>query len=139
MYDIFQKLLDEREVTAYRVAKETGVGTATLSSWKNGKYTPKPDKMQKLADYFGVSLEYLMTGKETFSTISSYSVHETARHDELDIARDLNNIMKKLKNEENKPLKYNGREIDQDSLRLLEDAINISLRHLMIVNREKYG
>lgn len=139
MYDIFQKLLDERGVTAYRVAKETGVGTATLSSWKNGRYTPKPDKMQKLADYFGVSLEYLMTGKELYPVISSYSVHETAGYDELDIARDLNNIMEKLKNGETRPLKYNGREIDKDSLRLLEDTISIILRHLRIVNREKYG
>ena len=60
MYEIFQKLLKEHGVTAYRVAKETGVTTATLTSWKQGKYTPKPEKMQKIADYFGVSLTYLM-------------------------------------------------------------------------------
>lgn len=27
--------------------------------------TPKADRLQKIANYFGVSLEYLMTGKET--------------------------------------------------------------------------
>ena len=48
MYEIFQKLLKEHGVTAYRVAKETGVTTATLTSWKQGKYTPKPEKMQKI-------------------------------------------------------------------------------------------
>ena len=64
MYEIFEKLLKEHGVTAYRVAKETGVTTATLTSWKQGKYAPKPEKMQKIADYFGVSLTYLMTGKE---------------------------------------------------------------------------
>ena len=64
MYEIFEKLLKEHGVTAYRVAKETGVTTATLTSWKQGKYTPKPEKMQKIADYFGVSLSYLMTGKD---------------------------------------------------------------------------
>lgn len=63
MYEIFEKLLKEHGITAYRVAKETGVTTATLTSWKKGKYTPKPEKMQKIADYFGVSLSYLMTGK----------------------------------------------------------------------------
>ena len=36
----------------------------TLSDWKNGKTTPKQDKLLKIADYFGVSLDYLMTGKE---------------------------------------------------------------------------
>lgn len=65
MYEIFEKLLRERGVTAYKVAKDTGIGTATLSNWKNGKYTPKQDKMQKLADYFGVTIDYLMTGKDS--------------------------------------------------------------------------
>ena len=58
MYENFEKLLKERGVTAYRVAKETGVTTATLTSWKQGKYTPKPEKLQKIADYFGVSVDY---------------------------------------------------------------------------------
>lgn len=65
MYEIFEMLLKEHGVTAYRVSKETGVTTATLTSWKQGKYTPKPEKLQKIADYFGVTLDYLMTGNET--------------------------------------------------------------------------
>ena len=59
MYEIFEKLLRKRHTTAYRVAKDTGVTTATLSSWKQGKYTPKLEKLQKIADYFGVSPDYL--------------------------------------------------------------------------------
>lgn len=56
-YEAFEKLCKERGVTPYRVAKETGVTTATLSSWKTGKYTPKSEKLQKLADYFGVNVD----------------------------------------------------------------------------------
>ena len=41
MYEIFEKLLKERGITAYRVAQETGVTTSTLTSWKQGKYVPK--------------------------------------------------------------------------------------------------
>ena len=67
MYKIFEKLLKEKGVSAYRVAQETGVSTATLTSWKKGVYTPKPEKLQKLADYFGVQLEYL-TGASEFKT-----------------------------------------------------------------------
>ena len=47
----------------YRIAEEIGISRAMLSSWKLGKYTPKIDKLQKIADYFGVSLEYLRTGE----------------------------------------------------------------------------
>ncbi len=58
MYDKFEKLLNERGVTPYRVHKETGISTATLSDWKNGKSQPKKDKIEKICDYFGVPLSY---------------------------------------------------------------------------------
>lgn len=67
MYEIFQRLLDEKGITAYKVAKETGISTATLSSWKKGRYTPKKEKLQKIADYFDVRLEYL-TGASPYRT-----------------------------------------------------------------------
>ena len=64
MYEIFAKLMAERGLTAYRISKDTGLSQATLSDWKRGRSTPKLPKLQKLADYFGVSLEYMM-GMET--------------------------------------------------------------------------
>ena len=63
-YQRFVDLCEKKGVTAYKVAKETGITTATLSNWKCGRYAPKADKMQKIADYFGVSLSYLMTGED---------------------------------------------------------------------------
>lgn len=60
MYEKFADLLAKTNKTAYRVAKDTGVSTATLSSWKNGEYTPKVDKIKVLADYFGVDINYFL-------------------------------------------------------------------------------
>lgn len=34
MYEVFEKLLKANGVTAYRVGKETGISTATLTQWK---------------------------------------------------------------------------------------------------------
>jgi transcriptional regulator with XRE-family HTH domain len=42
------------------VAKDTGISQATLSDWKNGISVPKVDKLAKIADYLGVSLDYLL-------------------------------------------------------------------------------
>lgn len=78
MYEIFKKLCDEKGVTPYRVCKETGLTTSTLSNWKAGRYTPKQDKMQKIADYFGVTIDYLMTGEEKESGKKYYLNDETA-------------------------------------------------------------
>lgn len=64
MYEIFEKLLIERGVTAYRVAKETGISSATLTDWKKGRSKPKMEKLQKIADYFGVSIDYLCGNEE---------------------------------------------------------------------------
>lgn len=60
MYSEYAKLRDERGLTDYRVSKDTGIPTATLSDWKQGVYTPKVDKMLKLAEYFGVPVETLI-------------------------------------------------------------------------------
>ena len=62
MYEIFQKLCDERGIKPATVAKETGIATSTLTDWKHGRYVPKPKKLQQIADFFGVSVEYIMTG-----------------------------------------------------------------------------
>ena len=77
MYEIFEKLLKEHGVTAYRVAKETGVTTATLTSWKQGKYAPKPEKMQKIADFLHVSITDI-TGEEKEGGEKYYLNEETA-------------------------------------------------------------
>src|SRR5699024_4579490 len=65
MYDKFEKLLNERGVTPYRVHKETGISTATLSDWKNGKSQPKKDKIEKICEYFNVPLSYFYGEEES--------------------------------------------------------------------------
>lgn len=64
MYSVFEKLLEEKGVTAYRVSMETGVGRSTFTDWKTGRSNPKGDKLRKIAEYFGVSVDYLETGEE---------------------------------------------------------------------------
>lgn len=78
MYEVFSKLLQIYGVTPYKVSKETGISQSTLSDWKKGKITPKSDTMKKIADYFGVSVDYLMTGTEREETVKYYFDEETA-------------------------------------------------------------
>lgn len=56
----FERLLEEKKVTIYRVAKDTGIPPVTLYDWRSGRSTPKTDKLKKLADYFDVSIEYFL-------------------------------------------------------------------------------
>lgn len=82
MYEIFAKLLDESGKKAIDVSRATSIPSSTFTDWKKGRSTPKQDKLQKIADYFGVSIEYLMTGEEpTIDTSAQgyYIDEETAK------------------------------------------------------------
>jgi transcriptional regulator with XRE-family HTH domain len=79
-YETFEKLCNSRGITPYSVSKATGITTATLTSWKKGRYTPKAEKLQKIADYFGVTLEYITTGREPLpEDAPSYFFDEEAK------------------------------------------------------------
>ena len=60
MYKIFEQLLQENHITQNKFAKLSGVPQSTLSNWKNNVSTPKTSTMQKIADFFNVSVDYLL-------------------------------------------------------------------------------
>lgn len=64
MYQTYEALKRKKGVTDYEVAQNTGISTATLSNWKAGRYTPKLDKIMKICDYFGVSIDEFLKGGE---------------------------------------------------------------------------
>lgn len=41
------------------VGKEVGVSSGTVTGWKNG-VVPKPECLQRIADYFGCTTDYLL-------------------------------------------------------------------------------
>ena len=61
-YQTFAELLDKNNTTVYRVSKATGIAASTFTDWKNGRSVPKANKMKKIADFFGVSMDSLFEG-----------------------------------------------------------------------------
>lgn len=53
-----KKLCIENGISIYQLEKECGFGNATIHGWKNSM--PTVDKMKKVADYFGVPIEYFL-------------------------------------------------------------------------------
>ena len=56
-YKVFQELCEKHGVRPGAVSRATGIATSTLTSWKKGRYTPKADKLQKIATYFDVPID----------------------------------------------------------------------------------
>lgn len=55
-----KELRKEKKLSQKEIAKEMSISEKTLSRWENGESQIKPEKAQQLADYFGVSVGYLL-------------------------------------------------------------------------------
>lgn len=61
-YDRFEELLKLKGLKATEISKMTGISTSTLTDWKKGRYQPKQEKMQKIAECLDTTAEYILTG-----------------------------------------------------------------------------
>lgn len=59
-YDAYARIRDEKKMTDYAVAKETGIGATTLFDWKSGRSTPKIDKIIKIARVLDVDVSEII-------------------------------------------------------------------------------
>lgn len=75
LYERIEDLRNSRHISQGKLEKELGFSNGSISKWKTS--TPTPDRLQKLADYFGVSVEYIMTGKEPNS--EAYYLNDETR------------------------------------------------------------
>lgn len=135
MYEIFAQLLAEKNLKAADVCRATGIKSPVFSEWKKGKSKPNTEKMLKIANFLGVSVEYLMTGKEE----SEKKEPVLTPKDERDIAKDLENIMQKLKSGEVGPASFEGTDIPEADQELFAGQLELMLRRLKAINKEKYN
>lgn len=62
MYERIETMRKSVGISQGKLEKELGFSNGSISKWKNS--TPTPDRLQKLADFFGVSVDYLIKGEE---------------------------------------------------------------------------
>ena len=62
--EILKKLMLEKKITGTELAHNIGVSKQSVSEYLRGNVTPKSDVLIKIAEYFGVSPEFLLTGVE---------------------------------------------------------------------------
>ena len=79
MYEKYVEIRDSKGITDYRVSEDTGITKSTFSDWKTGRSAPKDPKLKKIADFFGVSLDYLRNGDDSEEGKSYYFNKETAQ------------------------------------------------------------
>lgn len=74
-YERLENLRKSKKISQGDLEKELGFSNGSISKWK--KSQPTFDRLKKLADYFGVSVEYLQEGNKNSDKVYYYN-DETA-------------------------------------------------------------
>lgn len=77
-----ERLLKERRITQKELSKAIGVSPKSLSEWvgKGGRIPRSPNQLKALANFFGVSVHYLLFGEDDPQTIVENIFEKTDIH-----------------------------------------------------------
>lgn len=135
MYEIFKRLCEERGITTYRFCKDTGTNSSTISTWKSRNTACNLKLATTIAEYFGVSVDYVMTGKKTTESNST----ELTKRDERDIAKTVNDLMGKLESNDGAPLFFDGTEMSAETRILFEQQLKSLVTTVKEINKVKFN
>lgn len=119
IYERIESLRKSKGLSQGKLEKQLGFSNGSISKWKNS--TPKVERLQKLADFFGVSVEYLMTGKED---------EQKEKDNTDDLKQKYEELEELLRSDSMKPVRYDGKPVNDDTIDLLLKQIEISLAML---------
>ena len=66
IYENISKLCQNRGISIAKLEREMGFGNATIRGWKNS--SPTVEKIKEVADYFGISVDALISEQDQHST-----------------------------------------------------------------------
>lgn len=119
-----KKLANDKGLSLPSLESELGFGNGTILKWD--KSTPNADKLAKAADYFHVSVDYLLGREEDLSVLTE--------KDEKDIAKTMNKIKKQLISEQG--LMFDGEILDEETAQLLLEELERQERIVKAINKK---
>lgn len=128
VYERIESLRKERKISQGKLEKELGFSNGSVSKWKTS--TPTPERLKKIADYFDVTVDFLMTGKEN----STYN-EKLTRKDEKDINAILANTEQLLKQD---GLMFDGDPASPEAIESILSAMQVGMEMAKKKNKEKY-
>lgn len=118
----------KNKISLNKLEETLGFGKGYLS--KLDTSTPNTTKIKKIADYFDVTVDYLMTGSENKTSPS------LNKRDEKDIEKHLAMFRKQLMEQEG--LMFNDKPVTLEDLESILSAMEIGMEMVKKRNKEKY-
>lgn len=117
-----KSLAKKRDVTIKELSEIIGLSENSIYKWKTAK--PKADDLAKIADYFHVSVDYLL-GREEKSektldeTMTAYGFSDS--------------LKQSIKSTEN----YSGKPLTEENYKAMADLVNMYLQSIKAESKDK--
>jgi len=137
-FERFYELCKERGETPNSVARKIGGSSGSVTAWKKGT-VPRGVTLTKLADYFNVSVDYLICQTDDRANSEAAENKKTpvlTEKDERDIAKNLEAIMADL--EHTGDLMFDGNPMSEEARESMRNAIELGLKAVKLLNKETY-
>ncbi|MGK4126791.1 transcriptional regulator [Limosilactobacillus vaginalis] len=123
-----KELADSHHQSIAEVERHLSFGNGTIAKWDTR--SPSSEKLQKVADYFHVSTDYLLGRTNT---------PQFTRKDERDVQKILTDMTEGLSNESSLAyMKNGGEEIDEEDAELLRASLENVIRQSKLIAKQKF-
>lgn len=133
-----KELRKSKKLTQEAFCKIIGVTQGALSGWENGRYEPDLKSVHKMADYFGVTVDYLL-GREVVKNNKSKQASDEYEsqlsvRDKKDVAKRLDEVIGDM--ERNEALMFDGEPMDDETKELVKIAIEESIKMAKVMAKK---
>lgn len=127
-------LRKEKGLTQQNMAEFLGLTRQGYAKYENNQSEPDNETLQKLADYFDVSIDYLLGRTDKSENTKPY--YALTEKDERDIAKDLEKMMGDLESKE--AMAFHGEPMDEETKELLRISLENSMRIAKEMAKKKF-
>lgn len=128
--DTYLELCTQIGKTPSRVASDLGLARSAVSMWKARGTAPNAETLQKIADYFGVTVDYLLTGEQK---------ENPQPEAEGDIDSMVESVLSELADNNGDTLMLDGKPASPKAIEYLRESIRANIEHARRLNENDPG
>jgi transcriptional regulator with XRE-family HTH domain len=147
-----KELRIEKNLQQKELAAIVNVHKGTVSNWENNKRFPDKDMLFKIANFFDVTIDYLLCNSDKnnneIDTLSAGASKITTdnfltKRDKKDIEKTFQSIIDEIENQEISPdpdsaITFDGEPLDEMDMILFKNSLKNLIEVVKIKNKEKY-
>lgn len=137
-FDRFTALCNAKGISKSKAVESIGLNRTVAVKWKNGA-VPSGVTLSKLAEFFGVSVDYLLDktdGLEESCSPKTQKAPALNKRDERDIKKKMEEMLDLFNSDD--ALMFDGEPLDDETRQLLKDSYENQLRMTKALAKEKY-